>query len=38
MEIVLINDAIIPTRASKKSTGLDLYSSVLIFKLVQQIK
>ena len=28
MEIVLINDAIIPTRASKKSAGLDLYSSV----------
>ena len=29
MEIVLINDnAIIPTRASKRSTGLDLYSSV----------
>ena len=29
MEIVLMNDdAIIPTRASKGSTGLDLYSSV----------
>ena len=28
MEIVLINDAIIPTRASKRSAGLDLYSSV----------
>ena len=29
MEIVLINDdAIIPTRASKGSTGLDLYSSI----------
>ena len=28
MEIVLIDDAIIPTRASKKSAGLDLYSSV----------
>ena len=29
MEIVLINDdAIIPTRASKKSAGLDLYSSI----------
>ena len=29
MEIVLINDdAIIPTRASKRSTGLDLYSSI----------
>ena len=28
MEIVFIDDAIIPTRASKKSAGLDLYSSV----------
>ena len=29
MEIVLMNeDAIIPTRASKRSTGLDLYSSI----------
>ena len=28
MDIVLINDAIIPTRASKRSVGLDLYSSV----------
>ena len=28
MEIVLINDAIIPTRTSKRSAGLDLYSSV----------
>ena len=29
MEIVLMNDnAIIPTRASKESTGLDLYSSI----------
>ena len=29
MEIVLTNNnAIIPTRASKESTGLDLYSSV----------
>ena len=28
MEIVLINDAIIPTRASKRSAGLDLYSGV----------
>ena len=28
MEIVLIDDAIIPTRASKKSAGLDLYSSI----------
>ena len=29
MEIVLMkDDAIIPTRASKRSAGLDLYSSV----------
>ena len=28
MEIVLINDAVIPARASKRSDGLDLYSSV----------
>ena len=29
MEIVLMNNnAIIPTRASKRSTGLDLYSSI----------
>ena len=28
MEIVLINDSIIPTQASKRSAGLDLYSSV----------
>ena len=29
MEIVLMNDdAIIPTRASKRSAGLDLYSSI----------
>ena len=28
MEIVLIDDAIIPTRALKKSAGLDLYSSI----------
>ena len=28
MEVVLINDAIIPTRASKRPAGLDLYSSV----------
>ena len=28
MEIVLIDDAIIPTRASKRSAGLDLYSSI----------
>ena len=29
MEIVLINNkAIVPTRASKESAGLDLYSSI----------
>ena len=28
MEIVLINDAIIPTRTSKRSAGLGLYSSI----------
>ena len=28
METVLLNDAIIPTRASKRSAGLDLCSSV----------
>ena len=29
MEIVLMNDdAIIPTRASKRSAGLDLYSAI----------
>ena len=29
MEIVLMNDdAIIPTRASKRSAGLDLYSNI----------
>ena len=29
MQIVLMNDdAIIPTRASERSTGLDLYSSI----------
>ena len=29
MEIVLMNDnAVIPTRASKESAGLDLYSSI----------
>ena len=28
METVLINDAIIPTQASKRSAGLHLYSSV----------
>ena len=32
MEIVLMNDgAIIPTRASKESAGLDLYSSIDIY-------
>ena len=31
MEIVLMNDdAIIPTRASKRSAGLDLYSSIYV--------
>ena len=37
MEIVLMNDnAITPTRASKESAGLDLYSSILlILKRVQ---
>ena len=35
MEIVLLNDnATIPTRASKRSAGLDLYSSVDVLKLV----
>ena len=30
MEIVLMNDnAIIPTRASKESAGLDLYSNIV---------
>ena len=29
MEVVLINDnAIIPTRASRRSAGLDLYSTI----------
>ena len=28
MEIVLINDAIIPTRASKRSADFDLYSNI----------
>ena len=32
MEIVLMNDdAIIPTRASKRSSGLDLYSSIDVY-------
>ena len=32
MEIALMNDnAIIPIRASKRSAGLDLYSSILVW-------
>ena len=39
MEVVLINDnAIIPTRASKKSAGLDLYSSIDVCVEVASIK
>ena len=38
MEIVLINDAIIPTRASKRSAGLDLYSSIDVNIQVGSIK
>ena len=39
MEIVLMNDnAIIPTTASKESSGLDLYSSVDIDIEVGSIK
>ena len=39
MEIVLMNDnAIIPTRASKRSTGLDLYSSIDVYIEVGSIK
>ena len=39
MEVVLINDnAIIPTRASKKSAGLDLYSSIDVCIEVGSIK
>ena len=39
MEIVLMNDdAIIPTRASKKSAGLDLYSSIDVNIEVGSIK
>ena len=35
MEIVLMNDnAIIPTRASKESAGLDLYSSKIILVIL----
>ena len=39
MEIVLINEnATIPTRASKRSAGLDLYSSIDINIVVGSIK
>ena len=39
MEIVLMNDnAIIPTRASKESVGLDLYSSIDVDIEVSLIK
>ena len=39
MEIVLLNDnAIIPTRASKESAGLDLYSSIDVGIKVGSIK
>ena len=39
MEIVLLNDnAIIPTRASRRSAGLDLYSSIDVFIEVGSIK
>ena len=39
MEIVLMNDnAIIPTRASKESAGLDLYSSIDLDIEVRLIK
>ena len=39
MEIVVMNDdAIIPTRASKRSAGLDLYSSIDINIEVGSIK
>ena len=39
MEIVLINDnAIIPTKASKRSAGLDLYSSIDVCIEVGSIK
>ena len=39
MEVVLINDnATIPTRASKRSAGLDLYSSVDVCIEVGSIK
>ena len=37
MEIVLMNDgAIIPTRASKGSAGLDLYSSIMLILILIQ--
>ena len=39
MEIILMNDnAIIPTRASKRSAGLDLYSSIDVCIEVGSIK
>ena len=39
MEIVLMNDnAIIPTRASKRSAGLDLYSNIDVNIEVGSIK
>ena len=39
MEIVLMNDkAIIPTRASKRSAGLDLYSSIDAYVEIGSIK
>ena len=38
MEIALINNAIIPTRASKGSAGLDLYSSVDVDININSIK
>ena len=39
MEIVLMNDdAIFPTRASKRSAGLDLYSSIDVNIDINSIK
>ena len=39
MEIVLINDnTIVPTRASKRSAGLDLYSSIDVNIDINSIK
>ena len=39
MKVVLMNDnAIIPTRASKRSAGLDLYSSVDVCIEIGSIK